>query len=198
MRALAAAAAAPVTRDLSDIRSELREFRNRGSEDPGVRWRCEKLEQEEARALAKHSDRALTDSEAEWFEQRLHQIVADATAGIYKHIEKLQQAQLDGIADAFARQNRKNRDALTRHIDEHLAKLKTGPAGPRGEKGARGEYGARGIQGKEGPQGKRGSEILSWRIDKTKYTATPVMDNGSPGAELELRELFQQFLRDVR
>jgi hypothetical protein len=50
--------------------------------------------------------------------------------------------------------------------------------GPRGEKGERGEA---------------VPTIASWYIDRERYRAIPFMTDGSPGPELNLRELFEQF-----
>jgi hypothetical protein len=57
---------------------------------------------------------------------------------------------------------------------------KPGPRGERGERGARGERG-------EAPA------ILGWRIDRTTFSAMPIMSDGSEAAPLELRGLFEQF-----
>jgi Collagen triple helix repeat (20 copies) len=156
------------------------------------------LEQEERRACAKHADRNLTDSEAQWFEQRLQQIVADAKAEIFAHIERLQQAHVEALADAFRKYSGEFRGDIKRYIDERLAKLKTGPQGARGERGQKGEYGARGIQGKEGPRGKPGTTIEKWEIDRRSYTFWPVMSDGTTGPQLQLKSLFEQFLTDVK
>jgi hypothetical protein len=190
------------TRDLSTVTRELNEARawrnNTGKEDPVSRWKREALESEERRAREREKSRNLTDYESVKQIEFLQQLVADARAAIFEHIASLQQSHIDALGDAFGKERRKMREQLTRHIDEQLAKLKTGPAGPRGVAGARGEYGARGPEGKAGPRGTPGSEIMSWKVDKAKYTATPVFNDGTPGPVLELRELFVQFVSDWR
>jgi hypothetical protein len=66
-----------------------------------------------------------------------------------------------------------------------------------GKPGARG---ARGERGERGPKGEDGAAltIIDWRLDCTAYEATPVMSDGSDGAVLKLRGLFEQFFKEVR
>ena len=59
-----------------------------------------------------------------------------------------------------------------------------GRAGPPGE---------RGPQGTQGPAGTSAPTIKSWRVDRKRYTATPLMGDGSEGPALELRALFEEF-----
>jgi hypothetical protein len=67
-----------------------------------------------------------------------------------------------------------------------LAKI--GKAGPRG---------ARGITGLRGERGEAAPAIRAWEVDRTRYTATPVMSDGFCGPPLELRALFEQFLLET-
>jgi hypothetical protein len=67
-----------------------------------------------------------------------------------------------------------------------------------GKRGAAGEQGERGAQGPQGTPGLSGATIRSWKIDREKYVATPIMSDGSKGPPLELSELFQQFFADVQ
>jgi len=62
--------------------------------------------------------------------------------------------------------------------------------GKRGERGIRGEKGDRGEPGKPGSAG---PAIVGWQIDRKAYAAVPILDDGSQGAALELRSLFEQF-----
>lgn len=60
-------------------------------------------------------------------------------------------------------------------------------------------HGARGEKGVQGPRGERGPGgpgISRWSIDRRGYLATPVLSDGSEGAVLDLRELFEQFQTD--
>jgi hypothetical protein len=57
-------------------------------------------------------------------------------------------------------------------------------SGKRGHTGEKGERGERGLPG---------SSILRWAVDRENYTATPVMSDGTLGAPLSLRDLFEQF-----
>src|SRR5262249_13733520 len=64
-----------------------------------------------------------------------------------------------------------------------------------GKRGADGERGERGPPGQKGDVGASGETIRDWKIDRTRYVLTPVMSDGSDGPPLELRGLFEQFLR---
>jgi len=62
--------------------------------------------------------------------------------------------------------------------------------------GARGIAGQRGEPGERGPAGPAGvsaPKLARWRIDRETFRATPIMTDGTEGAVLELRALFQQF-----
>jgi hypothetical protein len=67
-----------------------------------------------------------------------------------------------------------------------------GRRGVAGEKGERGERGARGERGEDA------AKIASWRIDRARFVATPVMLDGTLGPELELREFFEEFQIETR
>jgi len=67
----------------------------------------------------------------------------------------------------------------------------------RGSRGNRGESGARGIMGLRGERGAAAPTIQSWLLDRTRYTATPIMSDGSIGPSLELRGLFEQFFTET-
>src|SRR5262245_15747131 len=63
--------------------------------------------------------------------------------------------------------------------------------------GKRGVAGARGERGERGPTGLSGVTICDWKIDRARYVATPLMSDGREGPPLELRGLFEQFLKDA-
>jgi hypothetical protein len=56
--------------------------------------------------------------------------------------------------------------------------------------GKRGQQGPRGERGERGPSG---TIINSWRIDRERYRATPLLSDGTEGPALELRPLFEQY-----
>jgi hypothetical protein len=64
---------------------------------------------------------------------------------------------------------------------------KAGPSAKRGEKGERGERGQRGEPGPQGPT------IVEWDIRTASYEAVPLLSDGTRGAPIALRALFQQF-----
>jgi hypothetical protein len=43
-----------------------------------------------------------------------------------------------------------------------------------------------------------GATIRDWKIDRTRYVATPIMSDGNEGPPLELRGLFEQFWLEAR
>jgi hypothetical protein len=57
-------------------------------------------------------------------------------------------------------------------------------------KGERGESGPRGHKGDRGAA-ERPVPIVAWQVDKERYRGSPLMSNGSVGAQLELRSLFE-------
>jgi hypothetical protein len=59
--------------------------------------------------------------------------------------------------------------------------------------GLAGGVGPRGRKGERGPRGEATPTIISWVLDRARYTAVPTMSDGTQGAVLELRELFVQF-----
>jgi hypothetical protein len=69
-----------------------------------------------------------------------------------------------------------------------------GPTGGRGEKGDQGVPG-RSITG---PKGERGVDLVGWKIDAASYAAIPLMSDGEQGPALQVREIFQRFVVDVR
>src|SRR5262245_61273174 len=68
----------------------------------------------------------------------------------------------------------------------------------QGKRGAAGEKGERGLPGPRGDAGASGATIVSWKIDREKYLAMPLMSDGRDGPPLELLGLFQQFFADVQ
>jgi hypothetical protein len=68
---------------------------------------------------------------------------------------------------------------------------KSGPVGKRGEKGERGAKGDR------GPQGEAARDVMRYEIDRKGYAIIPVREDGSAGAAIPVRELFEQFERET-
>jgi integrin beta 3 len=72
-------------------------------------------------------------------------------------------------------------------------------AGPdRGKMGKPGERGERGATGPRGETGPAGRDIVGWKIDRSNFSATPIMNDGEDGAPLSIRELFEQFQDEAR
>ena len=62
--------------------------------------------------------------------------------------------------------------------------------------GARGKPGDTGPRGERGPAGERGASITGWTV--REFRAVPIMSDGSNGAPLDLRELFEQYHAEAR
>ena len=69
--------------------------------------------------------------------------------------------------------------------------------GKRGVAGERGPQGDRGPVGIAGPPGKDAASIVGWSMDRSAYTVTPVMSDGSSGSPLNLRGLIEQFVHET-
>jgi hypothetical protein len=67
-----------------------------------------------------------------------------------------------------------------------------GKRGQAGEKGERGERGERGMRGEDA------GKIKSWKIDRKRFAATPIMTDGTHGPELELHGFFDEFQIETR
>jgi len=68
---------------------------------------------------------------------------------------------------------------------------KSGRRGPVGETGPRGRKGERGERGEAAPT------IINWTIDRVQYRAVPTMSDGTFGAPLDLRPLFEAYHIEV-
>jgi hypothetical protein len=64
--------------------------------------------------------------------------------------------------------------------------------------GKRGKDGLPGTRGERGLPGEPGAVQVGWRVDPRAYAAVPVMSDGSEGAPLVLRDLFEQFHAETR
>jgi hypothetical protein len=58
---------------------------------------------------------------------------------------------------------------------------------------SQGKKGAAGRDGADGKNGKDAARITGWLVNREAYSVVPLMSDGSRGAVLELRELFQRF-----
>ena len=59
------------------------------------------------------------------------------------------------------------------------------------------KQGKTGAVGEKGERGDRAPRISSWRLDRERYMAVPVLTDGSEGPTLELRALFEQFMKET-
>ena len=83
--------------------------------------------------------------------------------------------------------------AEAKHILERLQITREGKRGERGPCGADGAPGPRGERGAKGDPGKAAPTITAWAIDADNFTAAPILADGSTGATLRLRPLFESF-----
>lgn len=63
---------------------------------------------------------------------------------------------------------------------------------------AHGRQGIKGPPGLRGERGEAGPGIVGWKVDREKYTITPILSDGVQQASLNLRELFEQFNAEAR
>jgi hypothetical protein len=63
----------------------------------------------------------------------------------------------------------------------------------QGQRGVAGDRGERGAKGDSGPAGAPAPIFKSWKLDRKRFLAVPVMTDGKEGSPLELRGLFEQF-----
>jgi hypothetical protein len=62
---------------------------------------------------------------------------------------------------------------------------------------SQGKAGRPGRDGTDGKAGKDAPRIVDWLVNRESFSCVPIMSNGSRGAPLELRELFQRFLDET-
>jgi hypothetical protein len=67
-----------------------------------------------------------------------------------------------------------------------------------GRPGRTGPIGRTGERGDKGDKGDPSPVILDWEIDRASYRAVPIMSDGTLGAALALRPLFEQFHEESR
>jgi hypothetical protein len=68
-----------------------------------------------------------------------------------------------------------------------------GLPGPMGRDGHDGPRGERGERGAKGEPGNAAPVITAWAVDADNFTAAPILSDGSNGATLRLRALFDSF-----
>ena len=116
------------------------------------------------------------------------------------------------LGEVLATERQKFHDQLerkTRAVEVKLAELtlKDAPGScpgddwhllaSRGSRGHRGPEGQRGLMGLRGERGEAALSIREWQIDRSRYTATPIMSDGTHGPALELRPLFEQYFAET-
>jgi hypothetical protein len=67
-----------------------------------------------------------------------------------------------------------------------------------GKRGVAGEKGERGERGERGARGEDAAKIMSWKLDRKEFVATPVMADGTHGPDLELHHFFKEFQIETR
>jgi hypothetical protein len=202
-------------RDLEVISKELQKFQSRrdlyGQEDRNDQWRRESLEQEERCARERAGPQRLTDAEMARWQTDLQERVEQLQSATKELIAQNRRSMIDAVGEALGYTRLELHDEITRAMTEwresaaalwqalHKTKERAkGQDGAPGEKGEQGEPGPSGEQGPPGEPGKPGTEIVGWQVDRAAYALVPIQRDGTDGPPLRLRELFQQFLIDVR
>jgi hypothetical protein len=78
-------------------------------------------------------------------------------------------------------------------ISERLRIEARGPSGERGPMGRDGHDGPRGERGAKGEPGKAAPTITAWAVDADNFSAAPILSDGSNGATLRLRPLYEAY-----
>lgn len=81
-----------------------------------------------------------------------------------------------------------------RSIQESARTLSRGEQGVAGPRGSPGPSGARGDRGERGEAGARAASFL---VNPGDYSAALLLSDGSPGAQLRLRPLFERFAEEI-
>jgi hypothetical protein len=85
-------------------------------------------------------------------------------------------------------------------IQESMRIANRGERGVDGARGVPGRDGQQGPIGPAGPVGPKGSDaprLASWAIDDAAFAATPIMSDGSNGATLHCRGMFEEFNEQI-
>jgi hypothetical protein len=95
-------------------------------------------------------------------------------------------------------ENYKHLDVVTLNASWFVARTDDpgpcpGPGWKAGPSGKTGKPGDRGPAGAKGDKGDAGREVVAWEIDRRKFCAVPILNDGEHGPEIELRDLFEQF-----
>jgi hypothetical protein len=65
----------------------------------------------------------------------------------------------------------------------------------QGKRGGKGEHGDRGLRGEKGDAGEPGATICDWIVEG--YRATPLLNDGSLGPALDVRQFFELYHREA-
>jgi hypothetical protein len=89
----------------------------------------------------------------------------------------------------------KNENTALRLILENLRVTQKGERGDRGDRGPPGADGATGPPGAKGSPGApgRGPRITAWVTHAETYEITPLFDDGTRGATMTMRPLFEKY-----
>jgi hypothetical protein len=96
----------------------------------------------------------------------------------------------------------KNENQALRQILENLRITQRGERGVDGDRGPPGRDGRDGVgqigpRGEPGPPGKAAPTIAAWATDDDAFSATPILSDGSNGAVLRLRGMFEAYNEQV-
>jgi hypothetical protein len=137
-----------------------------------------------------------TEAEAERQTELLQRLIGESESRTGERFAGLEKLFIESLGEVFGKEHGKICAEMRQHVEE-VVKLRVGPRGERGERGVKGDIGARGPEGKPGKPGAVVT-IAKWEIDRKNYSAWPVLSDGSTGAPIELRGLFEQFVHDAR
>jgi hypothetical protein len=90
----------------------------------------------------------------------------------------------------------KNENQSLRLILENLRVTQRGERGESGDRGPPGRDGVQGPTGPAGPRGEAGAKAAGFILNVENYSATLVTTDGTPAAQLRLRQMFEAFAQE--
>jgi hypothetical protein len=138
---------------------------------------------------------ALLMDERDYFNGLLTEVIAQLQRGIIAEVKcMLDQALATRIRGTYQSGTSYSRgDLVVRDGGSFLARHDDPGDCPGSGWQLIARQGSRGVRGERGERGRDAPVIRGWELDRSRYTAAPIMSDGTKGPVLELRPLFEQF-----
>lgn len=127
--------------------------------------------------------------------------ISDTVNARAKEREAALQTKIVGLETEIAKLTAKLAEATAKvgelaFVSERLRIENKGPPGVKGDRGRDGHDGPRGETGLRGEKGERGAPapvIVGWDVREETYEIAPLLSDGSRGAVVRLRPLFEMY-----